>query len=165
MKLKKHQLRSDREKGFTFIELIIVVTILLLLAVAGAPLFGNLQVSSQLNENSTQIVQTARIARQRSVVWLNDSAHGIYFDIDGSGNDEYVLYQGSSYGTRDASLDATTTLDSPLSLSTSLAEGTTNDVNFSKGLGIPSATGTVTLTHDVSGTKTIIFSIFGKIEE
>ena len=143
--------------GFTLIEVLIVTAITLILVVAAAPIFGNLQVSSQLNEHTSLIIQAIRIARERSVARLENSAHGVFFT-----SSTYTVYQGSSYATRNSSYDRDSTLDSALSLTTTLPG---NDVNFSKGLGVPNNTGTINLSHDVQGAKTITINSFGAVEE
>jgi len=148
---------SKDKKGFTLIEILIVTAITLILVVAAAPIFGNLQVSSQLNEHSSLIIQAIRIARERSVARLENSAHGVFFT-----STTYTVYQGSSYATRNSSYDRGSTLDSALSLTTTLSG---NDVNFSKGLGAPNNTGTINLNHDVQGAKTITITLFGAVEE
>lgn len=147
-------------RGFTLIEFIVVIGITLLLVAAISPLYSTLQ-SSQLNESSAQIAQTLRMARERSVARVNNSSHGVFFEINAEGDDRFILYQGVSYGARDTSYDRATTLDSSLSISTTISG---NDVNFSKGLGVPNNTGTVTLTHDVSGTRTTTINSFGMVE-
>jgi prepilin-type N-terminal cleavage/methylation domain-containing protein len=144
-------------KGFTLVELLVVIGITLVVAVTAVPIYGNLQVSSQLNENSSLIIQTVRTARERSVGRLNNAAHGVYITASA-----YTLYQGASYATRNSSYDRTTTLDSVLTMSTTLAG---DEVNFSKGLGVPNTTGTITLTHDVQGSKTITINSFGAIQD
>jgi len=148
--------------GFTLIELLIVIGITLVLTVAAVPIYGNLQVSAQLNENTSQIVQTMRIARERSSARVNNASHGVYFEINASSADRYILYQGATYATRDTAYDRPTTLDNALTLSTTLIG---SDVAFSKGLSSPTATGTVMLTHDATGSKEIIINGAGLIEE
>jgi prepilin-type N-terminal cleavage/methylation domain-containing protein len=151
-------------KGFTIIELLIVITITLILAAASVPIYGNLQVSAQLNENSAQIIQALRTAREYSVAGFNNVQHGVFFEINPDSDDRYILYQGSTYATRNSSYDRAVTLDSSLTLSTSLTGGA-NEVNFSKGLGTPIQIGTITLTHDASGSKVIVVNSFGMVEE
>jgi len=158
-------LKDNTSNGFTLVELLIVIGITLILAAAVAPIYGNLQVSSQLNENSSQIIQSLRLARERSVARTNNSQHGVYFEIDALGDkDKYVLYQGSTYDTRDSNYDREVILDEVLSLSLP-GEVSEYEINFSKGLGVPSATGIITLTHDISGTRQIIINSFGMVEE
>jgi len=152
-------------KSFTLIEILIVIGITLILTAAVAPIYGNLQVSSQLNENSCQIIQSLRLARERSVARLNNASHGVYFEIDALGyQDKYVLYQGSNYDSRDSSYDREVILDEVLSLSLP-GEVSEYEINFSKGLGVPIATGIITLTHDVNGTRQIIINSLGMVEQ
>ncbi len=158
----KRQRSIVARAGFTVIELLVVIGIAVVLAAAAAPLYGNLQVSVQLNENISQIIQTTRSARENSFSRLNNSSHGVYFEINPSGNDRFILYQGDSYAARDASHDRAVILDPSLSLSTTLSG---NEVNFSKGLAVPNATGTVTISHDVKGSRTMAVNRLGMVEE
>jgi len=43
--------------------------------------------------------------------------------------------------------------------------GSDVDVNFSKGLGVPDNAGTLTITHDVNGSRDIVVNSFGLVEE
>jgi len=148
-------------RGFTLIELLIVIAITLILAAAVAPIYGNLQVSGQLNETSAQIIQALRTARERSLARFNTTQHGVYFQ-----SDRYALYQGASYALRESDYDREVILDDSLGLSWSLTgTGDAGDVNFSKGLGVPNKRGTITSTHDASGTRTIAINSFGAVEE
>ena len=64
-------------KGFTIIELLIAIGITVVLVAAASPIYGNLQVSTQLNESSAQITQDLRLAREQSRAGVNGAAHGI----------------------------------------------------------------------------------------
>jgi prepilin-type N-terminal cleavage/methylation domain-containing protein len=154
-------------RGFTLTELLIVIGITLILAMAAIPIYGSLQVQSQLNENTTQIVQALRTARERSVARLNDAPHGVYLDVVASAKDKYILYQGSSYATRNASYDREVILDDPLIIVNSSFTLTSGDIdiNFSEGLGVPDNTGSFILSHEVSGSKNISVNSLGKTEE
>lgn len=149
-------------RGFTLIELLIVIAIIVIVAAAGASLYGNLYVTSQLNENIAQITQVLRTAQERSIARVNNASHGVYFEINPSANDAYILYQGSSYDTRNSSYDRIIVLDSPLSLSTTLSG---NEVNFSKSTGTPNALGSIVLAHEASGRTAIGINSFGRIDE
>lgn len=154
--------KLQAKQSFTLIELLVVIAIMVIVIAAGVSLYGNLQVTSQLNENTSQIIQTIRTARQRSVSRVNNSSHGIYFEINPSNNDQYILYQGSSYSMRDSSYDLTVTLGSPLHIATTLNG---NEVNFSRSLGTPNTTGNIVLSHDTTGARTISINSFGIVDE
>jgi len=142
-------------KGFTLIELLLVMGIALLLLMVSIPLFNNLQISSQLNESTSQLIQTLRTAQSRSISRLYNETHGVGFQTD-----SYTLYQsfvGSDY-------DRVVNLDGVLNLSWNLSGGTST-ISFSKTFGIPSATGTITLTHGVSGIRGITINSSGLIDE
>ncbi|MFH1089112.1 MAG: prepilin-type N-terminal cleavage/methylation domain-containing protein [Candidatus Uhrbacteria bacterium] len=148
---------SDHSKGFTLIELLVVISLVTIMAGVAMAAFGNLQTSTQLNETSTQIVQTLRMAREQSIAGLNNAAHGIKFNPTA-----YVLYQGDSYATRDLAYDRVYKLDSALTITTTL---TNNEIFFSKGVGVPSAGGLITISHSVNGFKRISINTQGIIEE
>jgi len=148
-------------KSFTLVELLVVIGITIVLAAASIPIYGNLQVSAQLNDNSSQIIQFLRTAQQESMARYNNAAHGVKFQAD-----RYILYQGSIYTLRDSDYDREVILDSSMELSWTLfGTGQSDEVNFSKGLGAPDMIGTITLTHDVQGTRTISVNSYGKAEE
>lgn len=141
------------KKGVTLIELLISISIMVILAAAAVPIYGNLQVSSQMNENKALITQTIRIARQNSISRVNDSASGVKFF-----SDHLVLYQGSSYDIRSVAYDRVIPFDSALSLTTSLVS---NEVNFSRESGLPDNIGEVVLTHTIGDVETITINKFG----
>lgn len=144
-------------KGVTLIELLISIAIMLVMASLAIPIYGNLQVSSQINENSTLIIQTIKTARQDSISGINNRKHGIKFFPD-----NFVMFQGENYDTRIAAYDRNTSLDSALTLSTTLNN---NEINFFRGSGMPDVFGTVTLTHSIGDEKTILINKFGIAEE
>ena len=144
-------------KGFTLPELLIVIGIIVILAAAAVPIYGNLQVSSQLNESTSLIIQTLRTAQQNSQARVNNAGHGVWFAAD-----SYTLYQGSSYIGRDTDYDRQQAVDSSIIIATTLPGG---EINFSKSLGEPDNTGTITLTHDTGGERVININSLGAIEE
>ena len=148
-------------KGFTMIELLLVVGIILLVIGLGSPVYRNLMVSTQLNDNSDQMVQLIRIARDRSVTRENNSSHGVYFEINNPGDDRVVVYQGSSYVGRDQAYDQVLDLDSAMSLATTISG---NEVKFTPGTGEPDKTGIVTITHSVSGSRSITVNRVGLVD-
>ncbi|MEK7625417.1 MAG: prepilin-type N-terminal cleavage/methylation domain-containing protein [Patescibacteria group bacterium] len=153
--------------GFTIIELLVVIGISVILAAAATPLYGSLQISAQLNDNTALIIQSLRTARELSVAGYNFSPHGVYFDNNVGGRSGYTLYQGNSYATRLTGFDKETIFDEALiTSSTNLNRiGADIDINFSRGTGVPSNTGTLRLIHSVNEGRAISINSIGKIEE
>ncbi|MFH1946862.1 MAG: prepilin-type N-terminal cleavage/methylation domain-containing protein [Candidatus Magasanikbacteria bacterium] len=152
--------------GFTLVELLVVIGLGAILVGASAVIYGNWQVSAQLNESTAELTQNLRTARQRSVAGLNNSGHGIFFDIDSVGQDSYVLYQGSSYATRDDDYDRLIKFSQSLEITVTdfTLIGNDVDINFSQGLGQVINTGIITLTHSVEGSREVVVNELGVIE-
>ncbi len=150
---------TKKTTGFSLIELLIVIGITTILAGVSAVVYGNLQVSAQLNDVSAQLTQSLRLAREQSLAGLNNIDHGVKID-----SNQYTLYQGASYNIRESSYDRVFPLASALTLTLDLTPAG-SDIIFYNGIGSPSATGTITVSHSVTGTKTIIINNLGVIQE
>ncbi len=139
------------------VELLIVIGILLIIFLAAIPVYGNFQALAQLNNTTSQMVQNIRTAKGLAGVRYNNSRHGVKFF-----NNSYTVYQGATYAGRDTDYDRVFDLDDVFNLTTTLAS---DEVNFRRGSGLPDNTGTITLVHDVEGTKQITINEWGLIEE
>lgn len=155
---------AGRRAGFTLIEVIIVIALGVTLLTALLPLYGNLQVSAQLNESTTQLIQMLRIGREWSIARRNNSSFGVFFDVREPGQSRAILFQGTSYAVRDPSIDRVFALAGVLSLSPTLVNGST-EVVFTRASGIPSTSGMLTLTHATAGVRYITIHETGRIEE
>lgn len=141
------------KNGFTLVEMLVVVGLVAVLTVISLPIYTNLQVSTQLNETAAQLTQSVRVARERSLVRYNNSSHGVKFE-----SDRYIIYQGESFATRQIGFDREIMLAAPISLSPNFIS---SEVNFTKSFGLPSATGTIIVTHNVNGSRNIIINELG----
>jgi len=148
-------------KGFTYLELILVVALTLIIFTMGTSIYGNLLTITQIHDSSKQITYALRLAQLRSNHRLNNSQHGVYFEINTPGDDRFILYQGNDYSSRDISFDQVNTLGPALSISTTF---TGDEINFTAGTGSPDQTGIITLTHSTSGNKNIIVNQLGMVE-
>ncbi len=144
---KDKNFNYKRENGFTLIELLVVIGIFIIIAVVSTPIYSNWQITVQAKDITTEIIQSLRLAKTRSQAGLNNSSHGVYFEVNEGSGDAFTIYQGSSYAGRNISYDQKTNLSGALVLTTTLAG---NEVNFSKGLGEPTATGTVMIVHSTT---------------
>ena len=151
--------KNKSKLGFTLIELLMVIAITLILVVMTVPIYGNLQVKSQLGETTRQIIQTLRIAKENSIARVNNTNHGVYFAIS-----SYTLYQGDSFAGRDSDYDREESLSDTLTLAWNLVGGG-QDINFSMSLGEPNATGVISLSHSAQGTSTVSIMEYGLVEK
>jgi len=155
------ELEDKNKKGFTLVELLIVISIIVILAATSVPIYGNIQISSQLNENSSQIIQTLRTAKERSIAGFNNQNHGVKFEPG-----KHILYQGESYSLRNPDYDREIYLNDDLSFYFDLnGLGELNDINFSLSKGIPNKIGTIELSHSTKGPRNIIINEMGIVKE
>ena len=131
-------------KGFTFIELLLTVALLSLIAGMGVPVYQSLQ-----NRNNLSLaVQSYTDALRRSQVLARanegDSVWGVHIATS-----TITVFQGASFASRDASFDELTEFPSNI-----VVTGVSENV-FSKTFGEPSTTGTTTLTDSTGTVRTI----------
>lgn len=156
-KIKTKTQKSKITQGFTVVEFLVVVGVSLLLVLAALPIYGNTQVSTQLNESSAQIVQDLRLARELSRSGVDGQLHGIKFQ-----SNQYTLFEGGSYAARNTDYDRINTFSGSLTITTTF---TNNEVVFSTGSGLPSINGTVIIAHSAGGTRTVILNGSGTVED
>lgn len=143
--------------GFSMVEILLVISIFVLLSAVSLPFYNNLHIDLLIKKTGIDITQSLRLAKVRSESWLNNSAHGVYFSTS-----TITVYQGDSYALRDSVYDEEFLVTNPLSLSYDIVS---RDINFSKGLGSPSATGTIQILNSTTSTiKTITINDLGIID-
>lgn len=125
------------KKGFTLVELVLVIGILALLIVVSLPLAINFYKTRQFDVHENGIVQALRRAQLKAMSVEEDCAFGVRIT-----SDQYVLFRGNSYAMRDSAFDEVFDLPDNLQVSG------ISEIVFSKLRGIPFSTGTITLTID-----------------
>ncbi len=83
-------------KGFTLIEISIVILIISILAGIGLVSFRSYRQNLTLNGDAGQIVSALRLAQNQTISSLNASAYGVHFD-----SNQYVLFVGPTYNPSD----------------------------------------------------------------
>lgn len=151
------------QKGFTLVEFLLAMAVMIILTGIALPLYTNLQLGAQLNESTAQLVQNIRLARELSVSRSHDGSYGIYIDSNPAGSDRYILFQGTSYALRETAYDRVVSLTDTLSLATQLSNGG-QEIEFTKTFGIPSTTGTIQMIHATYGTRTISLNAGGRVQ-
>jgi len=147
------KIRSN--SGVSFIEMIMVITILVILIGITAPAFIFFQRSFEFNNNTEEIINILRVARDKTLASEGFSQHGVYFDDTGSPH-QYILFKGESFALRDGSFDETYNLSDNVEVYNINLNGG-NEVVFDRVTGITSQSGDISLRlkTDLTKTKTI----------
>ncbi|HDQ22549.1 MAG TPA: prepilin-type N-terminal cleavage/methylation domain-containing protein [Candidatus Uhrbacteria bacterium] len=120
------------KKGFTLVEVLVVMAVIFFLAVIIIPVslnFYNLQV---FNETHEQIIGLLKQARSNAFIQKNNADFGLYF-----GDKQMVLFQGPSYGQRDESQDFSLKLPALVEISGF------SEIVFSQGSALPKQSGSL----------------------
>lgn len=139
------------KKGFTLIEILLVVAIIIFLAAITFPLGLDFYKRQQLQTHSQQILQTLRRTQLKAMAVEADSSFGIYIT-----NDNYTLFKGVSYQNRDPQCDEV------FDLPTIITVSGPSEVVFSKFKGEPNMIGNIILNSD-GLTQTININEIGRI--
>jgi len=139
-------------KGFTLLEILVVVGLVAVLISAVLGFGLEFYKTQQLNVRVQGIVQTLRRAQQKAMAVENDSNFGVFLT-----NNNYTLFKGNTYVQRDIQYDEV--MDLPQVLTVSGIQ----EVVFSKLEGIPSAIGDIILSNGIE-TRTIEINEIGRID-
>lgn len=144
-------------RGFSLIEVVFVVALLFIVASIIMVGFQNFAGFQQYNQAVGDIQFTLDQTRMNARGAVDDRAHGIRFF-----SDSVTQFVGDSYVAADP--QNKTISYSLITLTTDLSGGA-NEVVFDKLTGLPSATGTVTVTGtNFTASTTITISDAGVIE-
>ena len=156
---------KNLKRGFTMIELLIVITIVVITFAATFTIQSRFLVDTYIDTNTDQIVQTLRLAQMRSIARFNNSQWGVYFDEDIDGNDDkFVLFKGTSYADRDFSFDIETHLPDSLSFSNISLNGGGDDVVFNELTGATPNYGSIQILDNLGNPNTVSINSKGMVE-
>lgn len=149
----------DHAKGFTFVEILMVLAIISILAAILVVSFQNINDHSTLRV-STQEVETALLsARNKTLASENDSVYGVHID-----ERRVIEFMGPTYSSTTPTTTAYAFMG-PVTATSTLSSGGA-DIVFSRLTGYANATGTVTLLNTKSGaTSSVVIHASGLIEK
>lgn len=135
-----------KRPAFTLVEMVLVLAILGIMGAITMPMYRDYQIRNDLNVVTEQVTQGLARARLLSASSKNDTGWGFYIPAG-------TLYKGLSYAQRDPAFDEFYPMPSTIK-TTGLF-----DVSYSKIKGIPSATGSITLTTINNDQRTILIEV------
>jgi prepilin-type N-terminal cleavage/methylation domain-containing protein len=145
--------KKCHSSGFTLLEVLLSVAIIGIISGIGIPVFQSFQVSNDMGVTTSTVIQTLRRAQLLAQANDRDSQWGIKAQ---SGS--ITLFKGDSYIARDTSADEVYTTPASLQYS-----GLT-EVVYSKLFGIPTPTGTLTITSANNETSQIVVNAKGMVQ-
>lgn len=157
----KFYILNSSKKGFTLLELLIVIAILSLLSVAGVASYRSFGKNIQVGGITRTMAADIRQAQAKAMVGEGGFKWGVHFV--NSANDYYEIFSTPDvYSNGSRITISTTTLPSSIIFSDP-SSGNTKDVIFNKISGtITTATSTTLVSENL--TKTINISAIGTID-
>lgn len=145
-------------KGFTLIEILVVVALIALLATAVVVSTVSFRSQIDLNTAAQNILNTLRIARAKTLASESASQYGVYFE-----SGQYVLFKGTSYNPP-ASDNEFHSLPSGFEIA-NVSIGGGNEAIFQRLTGITSQSGSVDVRQisDPAKSKTIVIDPSGEV--
>ena len=131
-----HILKSGA--GFTLVEVLTIVGILIVLTGMAVPAFRFFGRESDLNNSAEEIINTLRLAQNKTLASEGASQWGVYFSTTTTPH-QYILFEGSSFASRATSSDEVHQLSKAIEIyEIDLWGG--NEVVFEKVTGYTSST-------------------------
>ncbi|MBI2113211.1 MAG: prepilin-type N-terminal cleavage/methylation domain-containing protein [Candidatus Wildermuthbacteria bacterium] len=150
------------QKGFSFTELAVVLSIIVLIFLIAIPTLGIFEKQKSLDGSIQAIMGTLRIAQSKTLASDQLSSYGVYFD-QVSDPQQYVLFKGDSYATRDPAQDKIFDIPSRVDLfDVAVPLG---EVVFQKITGETSQAGTISLRlkSNLAKVRTIYIDSLGNV--
>lgn len=140
------------QKGFTFIEVLLSVAMLAVIAGMSVPVFQSFQVRNDLDDITVSVVQTLRRAQVLAQAVDGDMTWGVRVDPGVA-----RLFKGATYATRDTGYDET------FEIPGSITPSGLSEVVYNKLSGTPQTTGSIVFTSNTNETRTITLNAKGTI--
>lgn len=139
-------------RGFTVVELMMSIAILGIISAISLPVYNSFQVRNDVILASDSTTDILRRAHSYARTGFTDSIWSVKVTSSSA-----TLYKGNNYASRDVAYDEVVVFP------TSLTASGLSDVSFAKQTGLPSVTGSLTLTSSTNEVKTITVNGAGSV--
>ena len=162
--VRKDLIGQNSLLGFTIIELLTVIGILIVLTTMSIPAFRSFQKESDLTNTTEEIINILRFAQNKTLASEENSQWGVWFSTSTTPQ-EYILFKGENYISRDPSYDETHKIPEKIELYEINLTGGGTEVVFDKVVGSTDYFGNTSLRlkGDISKTRQVIVKNSGKI--
>lgn len=133
--------------GFTLIELLLVIAIIMVIGTMSVVFFSRFLTQNSVANVQDQLIGQLRKAQIYSIMGRQNGGWGVRY-----GSNTITLFQGNTYATRNTAFDEAFSVNSNISISSF------SEVDFAKTTGLPSTTGTYTITGNDTSKQVIINS-------
>ncbi|XOB41275.1 MAG: Tfp pilus assembly protein FimT/FimU [Candidatus Nealsonbacteria bacterium] len=149
--------------GFTLVETLTVIGILVVITATAIPAYRNFQKESDLINSVEEIINILKLAQSKTLASEQSSNWGVYFSIISP--QEYVLFKGTDYASRDVSFDRDYKIPSLVEIYEVDFAGSGQEVVFDRITGLTANPGQISLRlkNDVLKTRAIIIEPSGQI--
>ncbi|MDP2864352.1 MAG: hypothetical protein Q8N73_01675 [bacterium] len=139
-------------KSFTLVELLVIVGILVVLTALAIPNFRFFERESDLNNSAQEIINTLRLAQNKTLASEGANSWGVFFATSTSPH-QYVLFQGSDYLSRATSSDEVRKLPTAIIISEINLSGDKKEVVFDRLTGTTNKSGSISLELKTDSAK------------
>lgn len=147
---------SSEKKGFTLVELLVVIGILAVIFAISAPYFSTTMVSNDAKASALDAGDALREAQSSAMSGYNGGKFGVHFETS-----KFVFFQGDAYATTDAN-NKVHAMSGEVAISWPGGAPSLN-IKFANSRGTPDWSGTVTFTTTGS-TATVTVNSAGMID-
>lgn len=138
--------------GFTLLEVLLSIAAITIITGISIPVYQSIQVRNDLDIAATTIAQNARRAQALAQASDGDTSWGVHVQ-----SGDVTLFQGPSYAGRNTAFDEVS------GVPTSITPSGISEVVFAKFSGLPTSTGTATLTSNTNETRNITINSKGMV--
>jgi len=164
MTVQKTKSEKQKDKGFTLVETLVILGILIIITATALPAYRRFLKETDLTNSLEEIINTLKLAQSKTLASEEDSSWGVYFSTTSTPHG-YTLFKGTDYASRDVSSDKEYNIPSLVEIYEINLAGANQEIVFDRLTGTTEQYGQISLRlkENVLETKIIIIENSGQI--